>query len=133
MANTLYDAGVKLLRSAVDDQCRPARRPVPHEHRGDQPGRSGRAAGKHVGNRHVNFVESNRRAAGFGPHRLRADRPETIHEIGYSGYASAEAFPLPDSDTAAEQTIHAANSSAISRPGDSQGLYADRPSFGSWN
>ena len=63
-----------------------------------------RAAGKHVG--HVHFVDSNRRAAGFG-HMDFAPIAQALHEIGYSGYASAEAFPIPDPDTAAEQTIHA--------------------------
>jgi hypothetical protein len=30
---------------------------------------------------------------------------EALKEISYSGYASAEAFPFPDPDTAAKQTI----------------------------
>jgi sugar phosphate isomerase/epimerase len=63
-----------------------------------------RTSGKHVG--HVHFVDSNRRAAGFG-HIDFAPIAQALHEVGYSGFASAEAFPIPDSDTAAEQTIHA--------------------------
>ncbi len=63
-----------------------------------------RAAGRHVG--HVHFVDSNRRAAGFG-HINYAPIAQALHEIGFDGHASAEAFPLPDPDTAARQTIQA--------------------------
>lgn len=63
-----------------------------------------RSAGSHVG--HVHFVDSNRRAAGFG-HIDFAPIAQALHEINYNGYASAEALPLPDSDLAAVQTIHA--------------------------
>jgi sugar phosphate isomerase/epimerase len=34
---------------------------------------------------------------------------EALHEIGYEGFVSAEAFPWPDSDAAAAQTIQAFN------------------------
>jgi hydroxypyruvate isomerase len=34
---------------------------------------------------------------------------EALQDIGYSGYVSAEAFPWPDSDSAAKQTINAFN------------------------
>lgn len=61
-----------------------------------------RAAGKHVG--HVHFVDSNRRAAGMG-HLDLAPIAKALVEIGYDGYASAEAFAIPDSQTAAKQTI----------------------------
>jgi sugar phosphate isomerase/epimerase len=63
-----------------------------------------RSAGRHVG--HVHFVDSNRRAAGFG-HLDFAPVAQALHEIGFSGYASAEALPWPDPDTAAHQTIQA--------------------------
>jgi sugar phosphate isomerase/epimerase len=63
-----------------------------------------RSAGKRVG--HIHFVDSNRRAAGLG-HIDFAPIAQAIHEIGYAGFASAEALPLPDSDAAAEATIHA--------------------------
>ena len=63
-----------------------------------------RSAGKHVG--HVHFVDSNRRAAGFG-HIDFAPIAQALHEIHFDGFASAEALPIPDPDTAAEQTIHA--------------------------
>ncbi len=63
-----------------------------------------RSAGRYVG--HVHFVDSNRRAAGFG-HLDFAPIAQALHEIGFAGYASAEALPLPDSQTAAEATIHA--------------------------
>lgn len=61
-----------------------------------------RTAGKLVG--HVHFVDSNRQAAGRG-HMDYAPIARALQEIGYEGYASAEAFPIPDSDEAARQTI----------------------------
>ena len=61
-----------------------------------------RDAGRHIG--HVHFVDSNRQAAGRG-HMDYAPIAKALHDIGYDGYASAEAFPIPDSDEAARQTI----------------------------
>ena len=61
-----------------------------------------RTVGKHVG--HVHFVDSNRQAAGRG-HIDYTPIAQALADIGYGGYASAEAFPTPDSDTAARQTI----------------------------
>ena len=61
-----------------------------------------RAAGKRIG--HVHFVDSNRQAAGRG-HMDYAPIVAALNEIGYDGYASAEAFPVPDSLEAARQTI----------------------------
>ena len=61
-----------------------------------------REAGSHIG--HVHFADSNRQAMGFGhtdPVRVIA----ALREIQYSGYLSAEIFPLPDPETAARQTI----------------------------
>lgn len=60
-----------------------------------------RAAGAHLG--HVHFVDSNRRAAGLG-HLDFTPVVAALREIGYEGYLSAEALPLPDSDTAARMT-----------------------------
>lgn len=59
-------------------------------------------AGDRIG--HVHFVDSNRRAAGMG----HIDYPpviQALHEIRYRGFLSAEAFALPDSQTAARITI----------------------------
>ena len=56
----------------------------------------------HIG--HVHFVDSNRRPAGCG-HMKYTPIVHALHEIGYDGYASAEAFPYPDPDTAAAKTI----------------------------
>ncbi len=53
---------------------------------------------------HVHFVDSNRQAAGFG-HMDFAPIAAALRETGYAGYLSAEAFPIPDSETAAHQTI----------------------------
>jgi sugar phosphate isomerase/epimerase len=53
---------------------------------------------------HVHFADSNRKAAGMG-HTDFASIVVALREVGYSGYLSAEVLPLPDSDTAAKQTI----------------------------
>lgn len=60
--------------------------------------------GKYIG--HVHFADSNRRPMGFG-HTDMVPIAGVLKEIGYSGYVSAEAFPYPNSDAAAEQTIKA--------------------------
>jgi sugar phosphate isomerase/epimerase len=61
-----------------------------------------RCGGKHIG--HVHFVDSNRRPAGHG-HIDYAPIAAALADIGYAGYASAEALPHPDPDAAARQTI----------------------------
>ena len=53
---------------------------------------------------HVHFVDSNRRPAGLG-HIDYAPIAKALQETGYTGFVSAEAFPYPDSDAAAKQTI----------------------------
>lgn len=63
-----------------------------------------RAAAKHLG--HVHFVDSNRNPAGDG-HMDYAPIAAALKEIGYDKYASAEAFPWPNSEDAAKQTIEA--------------------------
>lgn len=61
-----------------------------------------RDAGRHIG--HVHFADSNRQAMGFG-HTDPAPVIAALREIDYSGYFSAEIFPLPDPETAARQTL----------------------------
>ena len=61
-----------------------------------------RAGTKHIG--HVHFVDSNRRPAGLG-HLDYAPIAKALADIGYNGFASAEAFAYPDPDAAARQTI----------------------------
>jgi sugar phosphate isomerase/epimerase len=61
-----------------------------------------RNAGAHIG--HVHFVDSNRQAAGCG-HIDFAPIAAALASIGFDGYASAEAFPIPDSLTTAQKTI----------------------------
>jgi sugar phosphate isomerase/epimerase len=61
-----------------------------------------RSAGHLVG--HVHFADSNRRAVGMG-HSDMKSIVAALREIRYDGYLSAEVFALPDSLTAAEQTI----------------------------
>lgn len=61
-----------------------------------------RLAGPDLG--HLHFADSNRHAVGFG-HTDVAPIAEALRQIGYNGHASAEILPLPDTDTAARQTI----------------------------
>ena len=63
-----------------------------------------RQAGALLG--HVHFADSNRQAIGCG-HTAMPPIIQALREIGYTGYLSAEVFALPDSDTAAKQTIKA--------------------------
>ena len=65
-------------------------------------GSSLRAAGPLVG--HVHFADSNRQAVGFG-HTHVPPIIDALRSIGYAGYLSAEILPLPDSVSAARQTI----------------------------
>ncbi len=53
---------------------------------------------------HVHWADSNRRAMGSG-HTDPAAIGAALRRIGFSGYLSAEVFPLPDADTAARMTI----------------------------
>ena len=53
---------------------------------------------------HVHFVDSNRRAAGFGQIDYRPIA-QALEAIGYNGFLSAEALALPDSSGAARRTI----------------------------
>jgi len=55
---------------------------------------------------HIHFVDSNRKATGLG-HMDYEPIAAAIKESDYAGYLSAEAIPLPDSDTAAKNTISA--------------------------
>ena len=58
---------------------------------------------KHIG--HVHFADSNRNPMGFG-HTDMKPIAEALKESGYSGFVSAEAFPYPNPDDAAKQTIN---------------------------
>jgi sugar phosphate isomerase/epimerase len=59
-------------------------------------------AGQWIG--HLHFVDSNRQAAGCG-HLDYGPVVRALREIGFAGWLSAEALAVPDSNTAAEQTI----------------------------
>jgi sugar phosphate isomerase/epimerase len=61
-----------------------------------------RLAGPKLG--HIHFADSNRRAIGLG-HTDMKPVMAALRDVGYDGYLSAEVFALPDSQTAAEQTI----------------------------
>ena len=54
--------------------------------------------------RHLHFADSNRRAFGSG-HTDLAPVAQALRDIGYAGCVSGEVLPLPDSETAARQTI----------------------------
>jgi sugar phosphate isomerase/epimerase len=55
---------------------------------------------------HVHFADSNRRPMGMG-HTSVPAIAAALMEAGYDGYLSAEAFPWPNPDEAARQTIEA--------------------------
>lgn len=57
---------------------------------------------------HVHFADSNRKAIGWG-HTAIHEIAVALQETNYSGYISAEIFPLPSPDAAALQTIRAFN------------------------
>ncbi len=63
-------------------------------------------AGRHVG--HIHFVDSNRRAAGWGQMDFKPII-EALKAIGYQGYLSAEAQSHGDGEGAAKQTLTAYN------------------------
>jgi sugar phosphate isomerase/epimerase len=53
---------------------------------------------------HVHFADSNRRPVGFG-HTDMSKAMDTLKHSGFMGYVSAEAFPWPNPDAAATQTM----------------------------
>jgi sugar phosphate isomerase/epimerase len=53
---------------------------------------------------HVHFVDTNRRPAGLG-HMDYLPIADTLFDVGYDGYLSAEAFAYPEPVAAARQTI----------------------------
>jgi sugar phosphate isomerase/epimerase len=61
-----------------------------------------REAGPSVG--HVHFVDSNRQAVGWG-HTDMTPIMAALREINYAGFLSAEVLPLPDSISAARQSL----------------------------
>ena len=59
-------------------------------------------AGSFLG--HVHFVDSNRQAVGHG-HMNYEPIAKALRSLDYAGYASAEAFPIPDAVVTAKSTI----------------------------
>jgi len=57
---------------------------------------------QHIG--HIHFADSNRKPVGYG-HTQMESIANALTAAGYDGYVSAEAFPWPDPDLAAAQTI----------------------------
>lgn len=66
-----------------------------------------RRAGPFLG--HVHFADSNRRAIGFGHTDVRPVI-DTLRDLGYRGYLSAEILPQPTDEAAARQTLVAFHS-----------------------
>ena len=60
------------------------------------------ACGGRVG--HIHWADSNRRAIGLG-HTDTLRVIAALRAIGFTGYLSAEVFPLPDDDQAARQSL----------------------------
>jgi sugar phosphate isomerase/epimerase len=71
-----------------------------------------RLGATHIG--HLHFVDSNRRPAGLG-HLQLSPIVQALRDINYQGYASAEAFPFPNSHAAASQTMEAFHRFMVSR------------------
>jgi len=57
---------------------------------------------------HVHFADSNRKPIGFG-HTEMSKIAQALKDSSYNGFISAEAFPWPDEDAAAKQTITSFN------------------------
>jgi sugar phosphate isomerase/epimerase len=103
MYNTL-DAGVALLRSLSTRNVRLLADLFHMNIEEADMAAAVRAAKGHIG--HVHFVDSNRRPAGLG-HIDYGPIAAALADIGYDGFASAEALPYPDPEAAARQTIDA--------------------------
>lgn len=58
---------------------------------------------------HIHWADSNRQAMGFG-HTEILSIASALKEISYSGYLSAEIFPLPDPEAAAKKTLQSIHS-----------------------
>ena len=102
LINTL-DAGVRLIHSIESGNVQLLADLFHMNIEETNPADAIRSAGRTIG--HVHFVDSNRRAAGFG-HIDFAPIAEALHEVGFQGFASAEALPYPEPYAAASQTIH---------------------------
>jgi sugar phosphate isomerase/epimerase len=101
LVNTL-DGGIELLNSLATDNVR-LLGDFFHMNLEERDMEAAlRAARMRLG--HVHLVDSNRAAAGRGHIHFEPLR-EALIEIGYDGFLSAEARPLPDSMTAAKTTV----------------------------
>jgi sugar phosphate isomerase/epimerase len=96
--------GVKLLHSAGSDNVKLLADLFHMSIEESDVARAIRAGGHHIG--HVHLADSNRRPAGCG-HTDFAPIAEALRQIGYAGYVSAECFPYPDENAAAQHTIRA--------------------------
>jgi sugar phosphate isomerase/epimerase len=103
MINTISN-GVNLIKSLDGDNVRLLADLFHMNIEEESIGASIRVGGDYIG--HVHFVDSNRRPAGMG-HIDLAEAAQALKEIGFEGYASAEALSYPDPDSAAAQTMRA--------------------------
>ncbi len=101
LINTI-DAGVRLIHSIASGNVLLLADLFHMNIEETNPAGAIRSAGRAIG--HLHFVDSNRRAAGFG-HIDFAPIAEALHEVGFQGFASAEALPYPEPYAAASQTI----------------------------
>jgi sugar phosphate isomerase/epimerase len=103
MINTVGD-GVNLIKSLDSDNVRLLADLFHMNIEEESIADSIRAGGEYIG--HVHFVDSNRRPAGMG-HIDLSEAAQALKDIGFDGYASAEALAYPDPDSAAAQTMSA--------------------------
>lgn len=103
MVNTI-ETGVQLLRSLSTSNVRLLADLFHMNIEEADPPAAIRAGRDHIG--HLHFVDSNRRPAGLG-HLDYRPLLQALTDIGYDGFASAEALPYPDPDAAARQTMQA--------------------------
>jgi sugar phosphate isomerase/epimerase len=64
---------------------------------------------------HVHWADSNRRAMGLG-HTGTAAIAAVLERIGYTGFLSAEVFPVPSSEAACAATITSLRACGLTRP-----------------
>lgn len=101
VANTLAD-GVEIIKSSGADNIKLLADFFHMDIEEENIAESIKQAAEFIG--YVHFVDSDRKPAGTGHIDLKS-AVDSLKYIGYDGFLSAEALPLPDSQAAAEQTI----------------------------
>jgi sugar phosphate isomerase/epimerase len=101
VANTLAD-GIEIIKKANADNIKLLADFFHMSIEEPNIAESIKQAGKFIG--YVHFVDSDRKPAGMGHIDLKS-AVDALKSISYNGFLSAETLPLPDSQSAAEQTI----------------------------